>query len=60
MADRRDRGEFLRTFFRRYEGATEEGIERLVEDVVSEFMLQKVSAAAVRRIRDHRRPATGR
>ena len=54
MADRRDRGEFLRTFFRRYEGATVEGIERLVEEIVSEFMLQKVSAAAVRRIRDHR------
>ena len=43
MADRRDRGEFLRTFFRRYEGATVEGIERLVEEIVSEFMLQKVS-----------------
>jgi HAD superfamily hydrolase (TIGR01490 family) len=54
MADRRDRGEFLRTFFRRYEGATVEGIERLVEEIVSEFMLQKVSAAAIRRIRDHR------
>ncbi len=54
MADRRDRGEFLRTFFRRYEGATVEGIERLVEEIVSEFMLQKVSAAAVRRVREHR------
>jgi len=54
MADRRDRGEFLRTFFRRYEGATVDGITRLVEEIVSEFMLQKVSAAAVRRIRDHR------
>ncbi len=54
MADRRDRGEFLRTFFRRYEGATVEGIDRLIEEVVSEFMLQKVSAAAVRRIREHR------
>jgi fatty acyl-CoA reductase len=54
MADRRDRGEFLRTFFRRYEGATIEGIERLVNEVVSEFMLQKVSAPAVRRIREHR------
>jgi len=54
MADRRDRGEFLRTFFRRYEGATIEGIERLVDDVVREFMLQKVSAPAVRRIREHR------
>jgi alcohol-forming fatty acyl-CoA reductase len=54
MADRRDRGEFLRTFFRRYEGASVEGIAQLVEEVVSEFMLQKVSAAAVRRIREHR------
>jgi fatty acyl-CoA reductase len=54
MADRRDRGEFLRTFFRRYEGATIEGIDRLVNEVVSEFMLQKVSAPAVRRVREHR------
>jgi alcohol-forming fatty acyl-CoA reductase len=53
-ADRRDRGEFLRTFFRRYEGASVEGIDRLIEEVVSEFMLQKVSAAAVRRVREHR------
>jgi HAD superfamily hydrolase (TIGR01490 family) len=52
-ADRRDRGEFLRSFFRRYEGATVEGIGRLVDEVVAEFMLQKVSAAAVRRIREH-------
>ena len=54
MADRRDRGEFLRTFFRRYEGATIEGIDHLVDEVVREFMLQKVSAPAVRRIREHR------
>jgi fatty acyl-CoA reductase len=53
-ADRRDRGEFLRTFFRRYEGASVEGIDHLVDEVVSEFMFQKVSAAAVRRIREHR------
>ncbi len=53
MADRRDRGEFLRTFFRRYEGASTEGVDRLVDEVVSEFMLQKVSAAAVRRVREH-------
>ena len=53
-ADRRDRGEFLRTFFRRYEGASVEGIDHLVDEVVSEFMLQKVASAAVRRIREHR------
>ena len=52
--DRRDRGDFLRTFFRRYEGASVEGIDRLVTDHVGEFMLQKASAAAIRRIREHR------
>ncbi len=54
MADRRDRGEFLRTFFRRFEGASVEGVDRLIDEVVSEFMLQKLSAAGVRRIREHR------
>jgi alcohol-forming fatty acyl-CoA reductase len=52
--DRRDRGEFLRTFFRRYEGASVSGIERLIDAHVGEFMLQKASAAAIRRIREHR------
>jgi HAD superfamily hydrolase (TIGR01490 family) len=54
QADRRDRGEFLRTFFRRYEGCSVEGLQRLIDEHVSEFMLQKASAAAVRRIREHR------
>jgi alcohol-forming fatty acyl-CoA reductase len=54
LADRRDRGEFLRTFFRRYEGADVEGMDRLIDEVVTEFMLQKVSAAATRRVREHR------
>ncbi len=54
QADRRDRGEFLRTFFRRYEGASVEGVSRLIEDHVGEFMLQKASSAAIRRIREHR------
>jgi HAD superfamily hydrolase (TIGR01490 family) len=54
MADRRDRGEFLRTFYRRYEGASVEGVRKLVRDVVAEFMYQKVSAAGIRRIREHR------
>ena len=41
--DRRDRGDFLRTFFRRYEGASVEGVERLIDHHVGEFMLQKAS-----------------
>ncbi len=52
--DRRDRGDFLRTFFRRYQGASVEGIDRLVADHVGEFMLQKTSAASIRRVREHR------
>ena len=52
--DRRDRGDFLRTFFRRYEGASVEGIRRLVDRHVGEFMLQKASPGAIRRIREHR------
>ena len=54
QADRRDRGEFLRTFFRRYEGASVEGIDRLIDRHVGEFMLQKASSASIRRVREHR------
>jgi fatty acyl-CoA reductase len=52
--DRRDRGDFLRTFFRRYEGADVERIDALIEAHVGEFMLQKASPAAIRRVREHR------
>jgi fatty acyl-CoA reductase len=53
-ADRRDRGEFLRTFYRRYEGASVEGVERLVDDEVADLILRRLSPAAIRRIREHR------
>jgi HAD superfamily hydrolase (TIGR01490 family) len=52
--DRRDRGDFLRTFFRRYEGASVEAIDELIAGHVAEFMLQKASPAAIRRVRAHR------
>jgi HAD superfamily hydrolase (TIGR01490 family) len=54
QTDRRDRGDFLRTFFRRYEGASVERLDQLIEGHVGEFMLQKASPAAIRRIREHR------
>ena len=54
MADRRDRGEFLRTFFRRYEGVDVRGLDEIIEKHVGEYMLQKASAAAIRRVREHR------
>jgi len=54
QTDRRDRGDFLRTFFRRYEGADVEQLDRLIDGHVAEFMLQKASPAAIRRVREHR------
>jgi HAD superfamily hydrolase (TIGR01490 family) len=54
-AERRDRGEFLRTFYRRYEGASVKGLDRLIDQDVSELVLRRLSPAAVRRIREHRR-----
>jgi fatty acyl-CoA reductase len=53
-AERRDRGEFLRKFYRRYRGASVEGVRRLMHEQVGELMLQRVSAPAIRRIREHR------
>jgi alcohol-forming fatty acyl-CoA reductase len=53
-AERRDRGEFLRSFYRRYAGASVEGLRRIVQEQVSEMLLRRLSPAAVRRIREHR------
>ena len=53
-AERRDRGAFLRSFYRRYEGASVEGTRRLVADELSELLLRRISPGAVRRIREHR------
>jgi HAD superfamily hydrolase (TIGR01490 family) len=54
QTDRRDRGEFLRTFFRRYEDADVQRVDALIARHVGEFMLQKAFPAAVRRVREHR------
>jgi fatty acyl-CoA reductase len=54
-AERRDRGEFLRAFYRRYEGASVEELRRLVDEQVAEIVLQRISPAAIRRVREHRR-----
>jgi HAD superfamily hydrolase (TIGR01490 family) len=53
-AERRDRGEFLRSFYRRYEGASVEGLRRLVDERAADLILRRLSPAAVRRIRRHR------
>jgi HAD superfamily hydrolase (TIGR01490 family) len=53
-AERRDRGEFLRSFYRRYAGASVDGIQGLMDEHVGELILRRLSARAVRRIREHR------
>jgi alcohol-forming fatty acyl-CoA reductase len=53
-AERRDRGEFLRSFYRRYEGASVDGINDLVQQEVGDLLLRRLSPSAVRRIREHR------
>lgn len=53
-AERRDRGDFVRAFLRRYEGADMAELRDLVDDVLGDALLQRVMPEAVRRIRAHR------
>jgi alcohol-forming fatty acyl-CoA reductase len=53
--DRRDRGDFLRSFYRRYDGAP---VDRLAEDAWELFhrhFLPKAFPAGLARVREHRR-----
>src|SRR3954471_8506153 len=53
-AERRDRGDFVRAFLRRYEGADMAELRELVGDTLGEALLQRAMPEAVRRIRAHR------
>lgn len=53
-AERKDRGTFLRTIYRRYQGADLEELNRIVDEVLAEHVLERLSGAAVRRIREHK------
>ncbi|MGH9045515.1 MAG: HAD-IB family hydrolase [Acidimicrobiales bacterium] len=53
--DRRDRGDFLRSFYRRYEGAERSELEREAWDLFSDFLLPRCFPAGLTRVRDHRR-----
>jgi HAD superfamily hydrolase (TIGR01490 family) len=53
-AERRDRGEFLRMFYRQYEGASASDVRALAASTLPDLFLRRLSAAAVRRIRKHR------
>jgi HAD superfamily hydrolase (TIGR01490 family) len=52
--ERRDRSAFLRMVYRRYEGASLEELDRIVDEHVRASMLARLAPAAVRAIREHR------
>jgi fatty acyl-CoA reductase len=54
QAERRDRGTFLRSVYRRYRGADLAALERFVDERMAPHVLSRVSPEAVRRIREHR------
>ncbi|MGH3899501.1 MAG: HAD-IB family hydrolase [Pseudonocardiaceae bacterium] len=53
-AERRDRGELLRTFLRRYAGARADELQALATEVLGDAMLHRVMPEATRQIRRHR------
>ena len=53
-AERRDRGEFIRTFMRRYEGFKVGEIQRLVRGSFGRAMMRRALPDALRRVQDHR------
>ncbi|MGV8857399.1 SDR family oxidoreductase [Rhodoglobus sp.] len=53
-AERRDRGEFIRTFMRRYEGFKIVEIERMVRGSFGRAMMRRVMPDALRRVQEHR------
>lgn len=52
--DRLDRGDFLRSFYRRYEGAPVERLRQDSWELFSELVLTKAFPAGIRRVREHR------
>ncbi len=52
--DQRDRTDFLRHFYRRYDGASVSEMDRLGAELLSDHILTKAFPAAVRRVRKHR------
>jgi HAD superfamily hydrolase (TIGR01490 family) len=52
--DRRDRGDFLRYFYRRYEDAPIEQLDADSVEMFSDLIITKSFPAAIRRIREHR------
>lgn len=53
--DRRDRGDFLRHFYRRYDRAPVDQLDDDTTEMFSHLLLAKSFPAAIRRVREHRR-----
>ncbi len=53
--DRRDRGDFLRYFYRRYDGAPIDQIDADAAELFSALILTKSFPAGIRRAREHKR-----
>ncbi len=53
--DKRDRTDFLRHFYRRYDGASVAEMDRLGAELLADHILTKAFPAALRRVREHRR-----
>jgi HAD superfamily hydrolase (TIGR01490 family) len=53
--DRRDRGDFLRFFYRRYAGAPVERLRADAWELFSDLLLEKAFPEGLRRVREHRR-----
>ena len=52
--DRKDRSDFLRSFYRNYRGAPTDQIERDAQELLSDYLLSKSFPDAIRRVREHR------
>jgi len=53
-AERTDRGGLLRAAYRGYKGADLARLEAFIDESLTTHVLQRVSGAAIRRVRDHR------
>ncbi|HEX5367543.1 MAG TPA: HAD-IB family hydrolase [Acidimicrobiales bacterium] len=53
--DRRDRSDFLRHFYRRYDRAPVDQLEEDATEMFSQLLLAKSFPAGIRRVREHRR-----
>ena len=54
MIDRKDRGDFLRFFYRRYEDAPWSQIDEDSQELLTQLILTKSFPAGLRRVREHR------